>query len=77
MNNTSKIVSYHLDGEGYWVAELSCGHCQHVRHRPPFVERSWVLTEAGRAAHIGKPVVCAKCAKKSKQKERLNRGDKA
>jgi Protein of unknown function (DUF3565) len=61
-NTTSKIVGFHQDDEGDWIAELSCGHCQHVRHRPPFVERPWVLTEAGRAARIGATVECPKCA---------------
>jgi hypothetical protein len=28
-------VGYHQDEEQNWVAELSCGHQQHVRHRPP------------------------------------------
>ncbi len=36
------ITGYHLDDEGDWVAELSCGHNQHVRHRPPFRLRAWV-----------------------------------
>jgi uncharacterized protein (DUF488 family) len=59
----STIVGYHQDEERNWVAELSCGHRQHVRHRPPLVERPWVATEAGRAAKIGHPVVCAECAR--------------
>jgi uncharacterized protein (DUF488 family) len=57
----SRIVGYHQDEEENWVAELSCGHQQHVRHRPPLTERPWVLTEAGRAAKIGQAVVCAEC----------------
>jgi hypothetical protein len=67
MTNSSTIVGYHQDEEENWVAELSCGHCQHVRHRPPFVERSWVLTEAGRAAKIGQSVVCPECGRDSKK----------
>jgi hypothetical protein len=27
-----KIVGYHLDPESPWIAELKCGHEQHVRH---------------------------------------------
>jgi len=57
----SRIVGYHQDEEKNWIAALSCGHRQHVRHRPPFVERPWVLTEAGRAAKIGEPIVCREC----------------
>lgn len=62
----STIVGYHQDEEKNWVADLSCGHQQHVRHRPPFVERPWVLTEAGRAAKIGHPVVCPECMRANK-----------
>jgi uncharacterized protein (DUF488 family) len=62
----SRIVGYHQDEEGDWVAELSCGHHQHVRHRPPLIERPWVATEAGRAAKIGHAVVCAQCVRANK-----------
>jgi uncharacterized protein (DUF488 family) len=62
---SSTIVGYHQDEEKDWVAELSCGHQQHVRHRPPLVERPWVLTEIGRAEKIGHPVVCAECARET------------
>jgi hypothetical protein len=34
--------------EGHWVAELECGHRQHMRHRPPFERREWVTTPEGR-----------------------------
>lgn len=61
----STIVGYHQDEEKHWVAELSCGHQQHVRHRPPFIERPWVLTESGRAAKIGHPVKCAECMREA------------
>ena len=74
MTSTSTIVGYHRDEEENWVAELSCGHCQHVRHRPPFVERSWVLTEAGRAAKIGQSVVCPECARRLKKEGERNQG---
>jgi len=49
------IVGFHRDEEGDWVAELSCDHAQHVRHRPPFWDREWVTTEEGRTARIGTP----------------------
>lgn len=55
------ITGYHLDDEGDWVAELACGHDQHVRHRPPFQERSWVLTAAGRTGRLGQPLACPPC----------------
>lgn len=55
------ITGFHRDEAGDWVAELACGHGQHVRHKPPFINRPWVLTEAGRQAHLGQPLDCLKC----------------
>ncbi len=55
------IVGYHLDDEGDWVAELGCGHFQHVRHNPPMVSRPWVLTEEGREEMLGYSLECKKC----------------
>jgi tellurite methyltransferase len=55
------ITGYHQDDAGDWVAELVCGHNQHVRHRPPFQMRPWVLTEAERQARIGAPLECPLC----------------
>ena len=43
-----KIMGYFLDEEENWVADLDCGHSQHVRHIPPWQERPWVTTEEGR-----------------------------
>ena len=67
-------MGYHQDDEGHWIAQLSCGHCQHVRHKPPFVERLWVMTEAGREAYIGHPVECPQCLLKSSQEGEHNEG---
>lgn len=55
------ITGYHLDDEGDWVAELACGHNQHVRHRPPFQMREWVVDEVGRAGRLGTPLECPLC----------------
>jgi hypothetical protein len=55
------IVGYHQDEEGHWVAELVCGHNQHVRHNPPLVSRPWVLTKAGRDSMLGYELNCKKC----------------
>ena len=30
------IVGFHKDEEDDWVADLACGHTQHVRHNPPW-----------------------------------------
>lgn len=55
------IVGFHLDSEGDWVAEVSCYHNQHIRHRPPFQERAWVLDPTERDARIGSPIECPLC----------------
>jgi tellurite resistance-related uncharacterized protein len=55
------IIGYHRDEEGEWVAELSCGHGQHVRHRPPFQLREWVVSADGRAGRLGAPLECPQC----------------
>ena len=55
------IEGFRQDGAGEWVAELSCLHGQHVRHRPPFQERPWVVSEAGRAERIGADLDCPLC----------------
>lgn len=55
------IVDYHLDEESHWVAELACGHFQHVRHDPPWVERPWVTTAEGRRSKLGFRLDCKKC----------------
>lgn len=55
------IVGYHLDGEGHWVAELGCGHFQHVRHDPPWTNRPWVAMPEGRARMLGAVLDCKKC----------------
>jgi tellurite resistance-related uncharacterized protein len=56
-----EITGFHPDDAGEWVAELSCLHGQHVRHRPPFQDRPWVTTETGRAGRIGTELDCPLC----------------
>jgi hypothetical protein len=56
-----RIVGFHRDEEGHWVAELECGHAQHVRHNPPWVNRPWVTTPQGRAAALGECLNCKHC----------------
>ena len=55
------IVGFETDEVGDWVALLECGHRQHVRHRPPWQERPWVLTAEGRNGRIGSPLECSAC----------------
>jgi len=55
------IVGYHKDEENHWVAELACGHNQHVRNSPPLVSRPWVGSESGRVSMLGYKLDCKKC----------------
>jgi len=55
------FTGFHLDAEGDWVAELGCGHDQHVRHRPPWALREWVTTPEGRAGRLGASIDCPLC----------------
>lgn len=55
------IIGYDQDELGDWRAILACGHRQHVRHNPPFVNRPWVLTEEGRRRFLGAPLDCVRC----------------
>lgn len=59
-----KIVNFHKDEEVFWVADLECGHTQHVRHNPPWQIREWVLTKEGRNKFLGKELNCKKCDEK-------------
>ncbi|APZ93905.1 DUF3565 domain-containing protein [Fuerstiella marisgermanici] len=55
------ITGYHTDSDGHCVAQLRCGHNQHVRHDPPWTVREWVTTAAGRAQMLGYQLDCLKC----------------
>ena len=55
------ITGFHTDEESHWVADLECGHQQHVRHRPPWQNRPWVITAEGRAQMLGKSLNCKLC----------------
>lgn len=55
------ISGFHRDEAGDWVAELACGHQQHVRHRPPWINRSWVISAAGRRRMLGQELNCKHC----------------
>ncbi len=58
---TQAIVGFHQDEEQHWVAELACGHNQHVRHDPPWFNRPWTMTEEGRSRALGQTLECRKC----------------
>jgi len=55
------IIAFHQDEEGFWVADLACGHTIHMRHNPPWEMREWVMTPNGRAARLHEFVNCKKC----------------
>jgi tellurite methyltransferase len=56
-----KIVGFHQDSDGVWVADLECSHPQHVRHDPPWQDRAWVMTESGRQDKLGAELTCLFC----------------
>jgi hypothetical protein len=55
------IIGYHKDAQCDWVARLECGHFQHVRHDPPWVNRPWVESRSGRDEKLGALLNCKKC----------------
>jgi hypothetical protein len=55
------IIGYHQDELDDWVAELQCGHYQHVRHNPPWTNREWVSSAEGRGNKLGEVLFCKKC----------------
>jgi hypothetical protein len=56
-----KIISFHQDDAQDWVADLECGHQQHVRHTPPWLNRPWVVSPEGRCSRLGYTVDCKDC----------------
>jgi hypothetical protein len=69
MSFERRIVGFHQDEFGDWVAELDCGHCQHMRHNPPWTNRPWVITEEGRASRLGTMLVCKCCEEENSQRK--------
>lgn len=57
----TRIVKFDRDENGDWFALLECGHTRHMRHRPPWETRTWVLTEQGRALKVGLLIDCRLC----------------
>lgn len=55
------ITGFHQDTDGDWIAELACGHGQHMRHRPPWTVRAWVTTPEGRSEKTGAAIDCLVC----------------
>jgi hypothetical protein len=55
------IIGFHQDEEDHWVADLACGHTQHVRHDPPWQNRPWVEQQQDREQMIGYQLECVDC----------------
>ena len=56
-----EIRDFHKDSQDQWVADLACGHAQHMRHDPPWMVREWVTTKDGRETRIGTELNCVRC----------------
>ncbi|MBC8284735.1 MAG: DUF3565 domain-containing protein [Nitrospinae bacterium] len=56
-----KISGFRQDEESFWIANLECGHSQHVRHNPPLISRPWVNSDIGRKEHLGTYLKCKEC----------------
>ncbi len=69
-----RITGFHQDEEQHWVAELECGHTQHVRHDPPWQTRTWVVTVEGRQSRIGDDMNCLLCEADAAREDALIRG---
>lgn len=61
------LLGFHHDEDNHWVADLSCGHTQHLRHQPPWQNRAWVTDPLERQRHLGQPFACGWCATESAQ----------
>ena len=56
-----RITGFHQDTDQLWIADLECGHGQHVRHNPPWEVRPWILGENTRTEMIGTTLSCLIC----------------
>jgi hypothetical protein len=65
-----KIIGFHQDERLDWVADLECGHGQHVRHNPPWTVRPWVVTpDEGRERFLGVELNCKRCDEEGRDPE--------
>ncbi len=56
-----RIVGFHQDELGDWVADLEIAATQHVRHNPPWTLRPWGYHPEGRAEKLSEMLACKKC----------------
>jgi tellurite methyltransferase len=59
------MTTWVLRRAALWVADLECGHMQHVRHNPPWMNRPWVITPEGRERWLGAELDCKRCDEES------------
>jgi hypothetical protein len=64
-----RLLDFRQDEHGHWVAVLSCGHTQHLRHQPPWQNRAWVMDAEQRQARIGEGFICGWCATEHNEAE--------
>jgi len=57
-----RIIDFHQDEFKDWVADLECGHSQHMRHNPPWQSRPWIIKKSGREQQLGSLINCKVCA---------------
>lgn len=55
------IKGFEIEEGGDAIALLSCGHIQHVRHKPPLINRPWAVTTEGRNSALGESLNCVLC----------------
>jgi hypothetical protein len=70
-----RIVGYGQDEQGEPIAWLECGHPQHIRHQPPFINRPWTVTPEGREQMLGQTLECVRCGMPPAVWSRLALGD--
>ena len=56
-----KSIGLHQDEVQDGVADVACGHQQHVRHTPPWVKRPRVVSPEGRRSRFEYALDCADC----------------
>jgi hypothetical protein len=66
---TPRLLDFRQDDQDHWVALLSCGHTQHLRHQPPWQNRPWVIDQQQRHALLGQPFPCGWCAQDAISKD--------
>jgi hypothetical protein len=70
-----RIVDYGTDQAGEPIAVLDCGHPQHIRDNPPFINRPWIHTEQNRGGMLGTVLECMRCEEEPRTWRSLALGD--